>query len=324
MIPVNVPSTAMNPGPASPTFPSSGQILIRRIRLIAAMAVSALIFWYFGWWVASPPDPGSAVALILIDQGVVTMAELLALAAVVSGLAVAICGADSAERGPLAVAVGLATLAARAGQMDKLVLYRLTTLSTGPGAESAYPTFALIAETWLWLALIGVGLVVGRWVDSWFKPVAMPTPLSPQADPGAEIRNGAGTLILTASISWVLLSYLVGGTQYPIEKGQLYFGVAAAFLLGSLIANMLFQMQTRVMLLIVVALVASSAYIYAGPPDELLHAARSIGAYVTLAPMARPLPIEYAALGAIGILIEKDVMGLLGTLVGVAPAEQAD
>ncbi|MBK8268092.1 MAG: hypothetical protein IPK83_07200 [Planctomycetes bacterium] len=79
---------------------SSGHILVRRIRFLAAMAVSGLIFWYFGWWVARPTDPQSAVALLMVDQGVVTMAELLGLAVVVSGLAVAICGAGSAGADP--------------------------------------------------------------------------------------------------------------------------------------------------------------------------------------------------------------------------------
>ena len=77
------------------------------------------------------------------------------------GLCVAITGPGSAHRGPLAVAVGLATLGLRGSQIDMLLLSRL---SAQP-PQNPFPTWGLIAETWLWLALIGVGLVVGRWVD---------------------------------------------------------------------------------------------------------------------------------------------------------------
>lgn len=313
----------MEPTASPPHVSTSGQLLVRRIRFLAAMAVSGLIFWYFGWWVASPPDPRSAVALLMVDQGVVTMAELLGLAVVVSGLAVAICGANSAERGPLAVAVGLATLAARSGQMDKLILYRATSAAPGAGPESVFPTFGFIAETWLWLALIGVGLVVGRWVESWFTPVPAPATLHPPADPGKDIKQGAGTIALSALISWVMLGFVLGTPEYPIDKGQIYFGIAFAFLVAGLISHWLFQMTTRVWMLVVVALVTTGAYLFTGPDRAALDAALKTGAYVALPPLARPLPIEYAALGAIGVLFERDVMGMVASMFGVTLADES-
>ncbi|HWL95030.1 MAG TPA: hypothetical protein VNT79_16035 [Phycisphaerae bacterium] len=306
----------------APAHAGSGTILIRRLRFLAAMGVAGVIFYYFGWWVARPPDPLSAVALMTLDQGVIAMAELLGLAVVVSGLAVAICGANSAERGPLAVAVGLATLAARAEHMDKLVLYRLTSAPQGSAAaDFAFPTWAFVAETWLWLALIGVGFVVGRWVESWFTPVQTPAPMRPATDAGADIRQSGGTVAISVAIAWILLSYFVAGYAYPIERGQIYFGVAFAFLAASLISHWLFQLRTRTWLLVVVGLVASAAYVYGGPPDEMLEAAAKFGFFIPLAPLARPLPIEYAALGAIGVLIERDVMELLAAMFGIGPAE---
>ncbi|MBK8268093.1 MAG: hypothetical protein IPK83_07205 [Planctomycetes bacterium] len=205
--------------------------------------------------------------------------------------------------------------------MDKLVLYRLTSGPANAPPNYAYPAFGFIAETWLWLALIGVGIVVGRWVDSWFTPVPSHAPLQPPTDPATDIKQGAGTVALSVAIAWILLSYLVGTDAYPIDKGQVYFGIASAFLIAGLISHWLFQMKTFVWMLVVVAIVATGAYVYSGPGGEILEAARKTGAHVPLEPLARPLPIEYAALGAIGVLLERDMMVLLAAMFGIQPSE---
>lgn len=308
-----------DPPPVAAPHDGSGQALVQRMRLLCAMAVSAVIFWYFGWRVAQPVDPGGAVSMLMIENGVVTMAELLGLAVVVSGLAVAICGAGSAERGPLAVAIGLATLGLRGAQMDKLVLYRLT--STDPDvAAHPFPAFEFIAETWLWLALIGVGFVVGRWVESWFAPAREPAPPGRRSiDHATDIRQGVGTVAVAFFVAWVLVSFITGDEDMPLLKGQVYFALYAAFLFASLIAHWFFQMTTRTWALVSIALVATVAYLYGQPSEKVFEEARAIGAYVPLASVARPLPIEYAAMGAIGVLVEVDVMAFFAAVFGLEP-----
>lgn len=308
--------------PAAQTQIGSGQVLIQRIRLLSAMAVAGIIFWHFGWWVARPDDPGGAVSMLMIDNGVIAMAELLGLAVVVSGLAVAICGAGSAERGPFAVAVGLATLGLRGAQMDKLILHRMT--STDPNiAAHPYPVFEFIAETWLWLALIGVGFVVGRWVESWFDPQREPpTPQRRAIDHAMDIRQGVGTVAVAFFVAWVMVSFVAGNETMPLLKGQLYFALIAAFLFASLIAHWFFQMKTRTWALVSIAIVATVAYLYGQPSTKVLEEARVIGAYVPLSSVARPLPIEYAAMGGIGVLFEADVMAFFFAVFGLSPSDR--
>lgn len=302
--------------------------MIQRIRVLSAMAVSAAVFWYVGWWVATPMDPDGPVSLLLVEQGVVTMAELLGLAVVVSSLAVAICGARSHERGPLAVAVGLATLALRGGQMDRLVLYRLTTTSARSVAQDPYPVWSLIAETWLWLALIGVGIVVGRWVEGWFDngrvESSEPTRQRSGGEPGSDVRQVIGTLAVAFFIAWGMLSFMTGSEELPVLKGQIYFALFVAFLFAALIAHWFFPAAPRGWMLITIALVATVAYVYGRPDNETLEAARSLGTYVTLRPIARPLPIEFAALGGIGALFEADAMETLLAMFGLGPAERTN
>lgn len=303
---------------------TGGHILVYRLRFIAAMCIAGLVFWHFGWWVARPADPLGAVSMLMVDNGVVTMAELLGLAIVVSGLAVAICGGDTAERGPLAVAVGLATLAARGGRMDMLLLSRISS-PTDDGHIDAYPVMGMMAETWLWLALIGVGMVVGKWVQSWFNATderdAGATENS--SKPSWDIRMAIGALVIGFFIAWSVISFAAGDPLAPIEMGQLFFALILGFLLAALIAQWFFDLRDRIWMLVVVGLVASAAYWFGQPPS--LEAAQQLQMHVPIEnALVRPLPIEYAALGAIGVLLERDFMSILFVVIGYAPREKVN
>jgi len=309
---------------ATTTAPGIGDEFVQRLRFLAAMIVAGAVFWRFGWWVARPVDPVSAVTLLTLNQSVTAMAKLLGLAVVVSGLAVAICGAGSAERGPLAVAVGLACLAFRGGRMDTLVLQRLSEQPAAePGAAVAmvYPVWGFIAETWLWLALIGMGFVVGRWVEGWFSAERTSrTGDAGSVDHGADIRQGGGTVAIAFVVALVTILYTAGAPETPLLKGQLYFSLIAAFLVGSIIAQWFFQTTAKVWSLAVIALVAMVAYIGWQPE---IDAARQAGLYLALAPPARPLPIEYAALGGIGVLMSSDILAMICVMFGLSPSERS-
>ncbi len=303
--------------------PGVGDEFVRRLRFLAAMVVAGAIFWRFGWWVARPVDPAGAVALLTIDQSVTVMEKLLGLSVVVSGLAVAICGAGSAERGPLAVAVGLASLAFRGGRMDALVLQRLSEASSvesGSAATMVYPVWGFIAETWLWLALIGMGFVVGRWVEGWFSAERESTAGgAASVDHGADIRQGAGTVVVAFVVALVTILYTAGAPETPLLKGQLYFSLILAFLVASIIAQWFFQTTAKVWPLAVIALVAMVAYIGWQPEIDVT---RQSGLYLTLAPPARPLPIEYAALGGIGVLMASDFLTMICVMFGLGPSDR--
>lgn len=301
---------------------TGGHILVYRIRFIAAMCVAGALFWYFGWWVAKPSDPLGAVSMLMVNNGVVTMAELLGLAIVVSGLAVAICGGDTAERGPLAVAVGLATLAAHGGRMDMLLLNRMSEPATN-GPVDVYPVMGLMAETWLWLALIAVGMVVGKWVESWFRaaeemPAAIP---ESESKPAWDIRMAIGALVIGFVIAWSVITFAAGEPNAPIESGQISFALILAFLLAALVAQWFFDLRDRIWMLVVVGLVASAAYWFSQPQ----HLSAETQSHIHIAienPLVRPLPIEYASLGAIGVLLERDFMSILFVIIGYVPHDK--
>lgn len=291
-----------------------GHLLIRRIRLFSGLAVSAAIFWYVGPWALGPIDPKGPVTLLTVPQGIVTLAEMLGLAIVASGLAVAISGAGSAHRGPLAVAVGLAALGMHGAQMDKLVLYRLFS-GTGVSGADPYPVWGLIAETWLWLALVGVGWVVGRWVDSWFEQG--PNDSSRMVFGSSDMRQTTAAIALGALVAWAVISFTIGRTQSPLMRGQIYFAVTVGFVIAALAAHACFELENNLWALVCIGVVAMAAYMIAAPAGKDIAFAREHGTYLVLGPMARPLPIEFAALGAAGAFMEKDAMNMLRALFGM-------
>lgn len=293
-----------------------GRVLIRRIRLLSGMAVSAAIFWFVGPWVVAARDISGPVTLVTVEQGVIAMAEFLGLAVIAAGLAVAISGAGSADRGSLAIAVGLAALGLRGSQMDSLVLYRLDEVTANMSPVDPFPTAALIAESWLWLALIAVGFVVGHWVDSWFDSETAAARAA-RLEHAPDVRQGLGAIAIVTLVAWSLVSFVMGPPEDPLLKGQIYFSVGLAFLIGSMLANWLFRLHSRVWLLAAVALVATAAYLVAGPDEATIDAARKHGSYITLRAMVRPLPVEYAALGAIGVLLERDARSLFCAVFGI-------
>jgi hypothetical protein len=324
-----MPTTTSDEVAGDVVDPHGGQALIMRIRFLCAMAVSATIFWYVGWWVAGPVDPQGPVTLLMVDQGVVAMAELLGLAVISSGLAVAICGlgmvnasSGASHRGPLAIAVGLAALGLRGAQLDALVLYRVN--PPGPSAIGLdpFPVWALIAECWLWLALISVGFVVGRWVEGWFSPGQAAPPASlPTADHSSDVRQGLGTVAVTALVAWTVMSFTIGTEANPILKGQIYFSLGISFLLGALAAHWFLRTDSRAWALVAVAVVATVAYVFGEPGKDAIAAARQAGAHVTISPFARPLPIEFAAMGTIGVLLEGEAMRFFLAMFGLGGEE---
>lgn len=277
--------------------------LVTRIRALTGLAVSGAIFWYVGWWVVGPNDPSGAISLLTVDHGVIAMAEMLALSVVAGALAVAVAGAGMAHHGALAIAFGLAVLNLRGGQLDVLINGRLIDGAAG-SRVAAFPTTELIAETFLWLALIAVGFVVGRWVDSWHATSAGPEPVrSPKVDSPSEIRQGVFAAAITILCAYNLFRFFGGATDEAVLKGQVYFSVGASFLLATMLARWLCRESSRIWGLAAVGVVALAAYWFNGPTTNELTAVAGTPAYLVLPPAVRVLPIEFAALGAMGVLL---------------------
>lgn len=294
---------------------SGGQALIGRARLLGALSVSAGLFYYVGWWAVRPDDPEGPVTLLRVHHGVMAMAELLGLAVVAAGLAVAIRGAGSGYCGPLAIAVGLAVLAGRGTQLESLVNERLLdALSAGGSPVAPFPRTELIAETWLWLALIAVGFVVGRWVEGWFGSASAPDAgVGRPIDSAVEVRQAAASIILVTLAAYNLVRFCGGRIEEATLKGQVYFSVGAAFCISTMLAIWFFHAVSQVWMLVSVALVATMAYGLNGVPLQPAQDPAALVAqlHTPIAVVARPLPIEFASMGVVGAMTGHLFMSML-------------
>jgi hypothetical protein len=274
--------------------------LARQLRAVVALAVPATIFWHVGYWVLSPADPLGPVMLLLAPHRFLAMIETVGLAVVAAGLAVAINGPRSALYGPFGVAVGLVSVSVRGGSIDVLPL------CISPGGNP-WPIRGLIFELWLWIGLIGLGAVVGRWVESWFSPGsggsagAARDPDEEVVDSAAELRRALLAIVVTAVLGYVFVQLLAGPTIAPVLKGQVLFSVGAGFYLATAVTLAIVRLRSPLWLLISLALVASVAYVIAAP--QWTPSLVESGIRLIYPGLARPLPIQYAGMGAAGILL---------------------
>jgi len=272
--------------------------LAGKLRSLAALAVPALVFWFVAYWVVAPHDPLAPVTLLMTSNLFMVMLEMLGLAVVAAGLAVAIRGPRSSTYGPLGVAVGLAALSIRGGNMDLLPICL-------PRATAPWPIHSLVFEFWLWVGLIAVGSVVGRWVDSWSTTDPDHLARHPRdadddvVDSAAEMRRALLAIVGVTILAFVLVPVFAGGTRSAVLKGQVFFSVGAGFYVATVAVLTTIRLQSPLWIMLALVVVGSVAYVVGEPAftrEMVDHGTRLI-----IPGIARPTPMQFAALGTIGI-----------------------
>lgn len=272
--------------------------LAGKLRSLAALAVPALIFWFVAYWVVAPRDPLAPVTLLMAPNLFLVMLEMIGLAVVGAGLAVAIRGPRSATFGPLGVAVGLAAVSIRGGNMDLLPICL-------PTAIAPWPMRSLIFEFWLWAGLIAVGAVVGRWVDSWSTTDPEHLARNPRdaddevVDSVAEMRRALVAIAVVTVLAFVLIPVFAGGTRSSVLKGQVFFSIGAGFYVATVAVLTMIRLRSPLWLLFSLVVVGSTAYVVGEPAytkEMVEHGTRLI-----IPGISRASPMQFAALGAIGI-----------------------
>lgn len=273
-----------------------------KLRLGAACAVAAAIFWSVGWIAADLTDPLGGVSLTNRDTPWVGWLELVGLAAITAPIAVAIAGAVLPDAGAFAVAFGLAVLSMRSGQVSDLQRY-----AEGSAGEFYLPLGVEMAG---WLVAMVVAMLAGGWVEAWFLPEPPgesdePSPRDPRpakavrpvvslgmaaatgsSRPRGELSTGAISAAVSVLAGWGLIWLLGNPSDHWILKGQVLFSVSAAMFVAALFSHQIFQCRLNLWFVLAVGILGLLGYglAAAGSPSAL----------------SRMLPLEYISAGTAG------------------------
>ena len=284
--------------------------LIEKVRVVLACVAAIVLLSTVGWMVAAPADSHQGVTLATHPgRATGVWAAVIALTVVAGWLGTVMAPRRLAEGGVFVAAVGLAGLALKGGSMQDVMDYML---AAPDAASRRWLAVQMAMDTVLWtgvLAATWVAVALARrmvWGDEeLYNPVPAASRKSDTAKAQASRPTGWWALIITG----LLAAFIIWATDArtpvaTIARGQIIASVGGGFFLGAMAARY-FTGQHRahwyVLAVPAVALLAwlvsylNSGMAWAPDPFRLLKQTPPHA-------LARPLPIEYLAVGVAGAL----------------------
>jgi len=279
-----------------------------------AWGVGVGIFVLVGWMALEPVDPRGAVALITTEGATLVVLEVLALSAIVAGLATVLVGRRLPDAGVFAVAVGLAVANLRGATSAHLLIHvagpdtaarsALAWKLAGEGLIWCLPVVTAMVVSGLvmcWLAHDGddAGADRASWRDGALAEIPGLKRLLPGTDreqPAGGRINGLKACGLSFIAALVLFRlFATGSPLRSVQHGQTYFALVAAFYLAGWLAYRYFPVRTPLWGCLSVPLVMLAAYVVCalGSPPRGYDQVAS----VPPAAFFRALPIEYIHVG---------------------------
>ncbi len=288
-----------------------------KLATLATWSGAAAIFATIGWMAIGPADPHGVVQ---ITEGAWprVFVEMVALAAVVAGLATAAVGRKLPDAGTFAVAIGLAAANLRGQSAGYLLM-----LVEEPGRRRLL-CLELAVEAVIWFAVLVVAMIVSGLVMRWCfgrgesdaRRGARLSAMCVADMPGlhrltGEPRTAGGHVrlrvkllhgLVVIALALVLIRLLAAGdASRSIRQEQVYFAVVVAFFAGSWVAHRWFPVPTPLFGCLTVPIVCIIGYLWT------MVRVQGQGPYAAIASVPptvflRALPLEYLAVGTAGVL----------------------
>lgn len=286
-----------------------------KLRVLAAAGVAVVLIGYVGWTASRPPDPQVAITFTTSGLSLWTMwPTLLVLTIVAAAVGSAIAGPRLPEAGLLAAAVGLVGLDLHGGSMHTLLIY----VADNSVTDRRHLMFLMIVDTILWAALLAVSWLVVNWVWQWVWGNQAAVPAEPsdtrtvqRKAPTLVDRLGGGSLalIITSIVAMLIIWMTVARTPVAnIARGQVIASVFFALYLGAMAARYFTGVNHARYYMAAPLAIAIIGYLLGYIQANMSWARGPLTAYAQLATtpphaLARPLPIEYIAVGLAGAII---------------------
>jgi len=258
-----------------------------RLLLTIAATLACLLFWFAGRWFHIPEHPGYEASLALQPNpaGALLLTGLTLLVATAVGTVIA--GSIRFDAGLFAGAVGLAALSSRGGPMRSV-----TQAAAGRGVFAAMAVELVVLGALLGLAWFGLWLLYrrGRLLGDALRDGLRDQPHAP------------GERVFAALVQAVVMAALVLLLARTDEKKQVLAAVTIASFAATLVAYAVSPVRPSVWYWAGPVTVGVAGYLaaYAGWDAVAPVAWKSGAGGGLLAPLARPLPLDYASLGTAG------------------------
>jgi hypothetical protein len=291
--------------------PAAGLGFIEKSRVAAAVAAAALILYTIGWMVAEPVDPNLAVTFVRSGRAIPAIwPALAALAVVASMIATVVAGPRLPQAGVFAGAIGLGALSLRGGSMQIMLA------NEGATSQATRQAFmrAMAIDAALWAAIMVAVWIAVAWAYRWVylngnagSPAGVPQPEANAAgakNAGKAMPFGWPALVVTGVIG-VFVVWLTDAREpvASVLRKQTIASVAAGLYLGAMAGRYFTGIKDVRWYVLAVPAVAFVAYLVSYLSSDMSWAQGSRYQYyiylATTPPhdLARPLPIEYIAVG---------------------------
>ncbi len=286
--------------------------LVDKARLLAAAAVAIALLRSIGWMVAAPADPQMAITFTLNGTQLVTvLPPLLVLVVVAASVGAVIAGPRWPEGGAFAASLGLAALALKAGSMHVVLAYYA-------GIEAGTRRLLMIAmglDTACWTLILAAAWIAGWTTWRWLWPEAARDRLpafSRKADKEAVSHDGYPgwlALIVTTVVALFIIWMTIARTPVAmVARGQAIASVAGGLYLGALAARHFTGVNAPEWYALAAPIVGGVGYLMGYLQANMSWATGPWADYASLATtaphaLARPLPVEYLAVGVAAALV---------------------
>lgn len=292
--------------------------LVHKVRFAAACLIAIALMYTVGWMVVSAAvDPDEAVVLTVGAESVwsavlSSLPALVLLTVVATAIGTVIVGKDLPEAGVFAAGIGLTALALRGGSMEVMLGYYADgggrqgdTLMQHMIDQREGLMFRMAIDSVLWgVVMLGSWLTMEA-VRRWLWPVSENQPAQ---QPASESKNWTGwAAVGVSAVAAMFVTWLIVARDPTsgIVRGQVIAAVAIGTFAGAAAGRYFVGINNPrwyVLTPLVVALVGYLLGYLGAELDSSTYANYRDLATTPLHNLARPLPIEYMAVGVPGAL----------------------
>lgn len=276
-------------------------VWVRRIGLAALIALFWAVLHYGVDGTVLARGLDRPVVVLAGDGGILAGVVVLVVLAIGGLLGMLLTRGVGEAPGLFAVSLALALWAWHGGTMDEWL--KLSNPVPGPPTGAAYRP--LLAEYVYWAVVLAAVLGVTQWwmrASGGGKRAGGRERSASAVGMSGQLGGGIFALLVTAAVAAALLFVLAGPRVGHTHRGQVYFAVAASFIIGVVVARRVVTVRGYIWYLPAPLIVGIAGVLLAMAKPALGAGYENIN-IIPAWGLVRPLPIEMVSVGLLAVLL---------------------